>query len=180
MKDAALFLLATFFSVASRNALAQDMQQQSQSATGNWIISETTSPVDYSPVVVAITRSRDSLENPAMQLSVYCRNGQTYVVLTGPAISSRRDNYAISYSVNGGEPTRAEASPASFGAGAAFRGDVVRLLQAFPDEGEIAIRLATQTGSTREGYFSLSGLKVVRSKVAAACKWPRVNTQPRN
>jgi hypothetical protein len=124
MKDAALFLLATFFSAASRNVLAQDMQQQSQSATGNWIISETTSPVDYSPVVVAITRSRESSENPAMQLSVYCRNGQTYVVLTGPAISSRRDNYAISYSVNGGEPTRAEAGPASFGAGAAFRGDV--------------------------------------------------------
>jgi hypothetical protein len=179
MKNAALSLLATCFPLASGNALAQDMQQ-STSTTGNWIISETTSPVDYSPVVVATTRSRESVESSTMQLSMYCRNGHTYLVITGPTISGRGDDYAISYALNGDRPTRAGVGSASFGAGVAFQGDVVNLLQSFPDEGEIAIRLAPRAGSAREGYFSLSGLKVVRSKMAAACKWPRANTQPRN
>jgi hypothetical protein len=115
-----------------------------------------------------------------MQLSVHCRNGQTSLVLTGQAILGRGDNFAISYSVDGEKPVRAGVSSLSSGNGAAFQGDVVGLLQSFPDEGEIVIRLATQADSTREGYFSLSGLKVVRSKVAAACKWRQTNSQPRN
>ena len=38
-----------------------------------------------------------------------------------------------------------------FGAGAAFKGDVVRLLQSFPEEGGITVRLSPRTGATREG-----------------------------
>ena len=38
-----------------------------------------------------------------------------------------------------------EASP-SFGAGAAFKGDVVRLLQSLPEEGDIAVRLSSRNG----------------------------------
>jgi hypothetical protein len=177
MKNAALSLMATFFPFAGGNALAQNTQQ-SPSATGNWIISETTSPVDYSPVVVATTRSQDSIESSAVQLSLYCRNGRTYLVLTGQAISGSGDDYVISYGINGDPPTRAGVGSSPFGTGIAFQGDVVNLLQSLPDEGEIAIRFAKQAGAAREANFSLSGLKVVRSKMAAACRWPRANTRP--
>jgi hypothetical protein len=46
MKDAMLFLFLTSFSLGGGKALAQNIAQ-SASATDNWIISETTSPVDY-------------------------------------------------------------------------------------------------------------------------------------
>jgi len=172
-------LFVAFFAIASGNALAQDVSQ-SPSAPGNWIVTETTSPVDYTPVVVAVTRSRDSVESSAMELTISCRNGRTNLVLTGQTISGRGDDYAISYRINDDKPVQVGAASPSFGTGAAFQGDIVRLLRSFPDQGEIAIRLAPRIGSASEGYFSLSGLRSVRDKLAAACKWPQAITKPRS
>lgn len=170
MRRPPIFLSVIFFALASGGALAQNAPR---SATGNWIISETSSPVDYSPVVIAVTRSKDGAENSAMELSIYCRNGQTSLVMTGSTISGRSDAYALSYHINQDKPVEAGTGSPSFGTGVAFRGDVVRLLQSFPDEGEIAIRLTTRTGAAREASFSLEGLRIVRSKVASACRWPK-------
>ena len=117
-------------------AVAQHARRPAGAGGGNWTISDTTSPVDYRPIVVAITPSRDSAEGSAMQLSIHCRNGRTELVVAGPAVSGRGEDYAISYRVNGGEPVQIAAGLPSFGTGAAFKGDVVRLLQSLPEEGE--------------------------------------------
>jgi len=177
MRLDALSLFVTFFAIAGGNVLAQNV---SQSATSDWIITETTSPVDYTSMVVAITRSRDSVESSAMELSISCRNGRTNVVVTGQTISGHGEDYAVSYRINDDKPIQVGAGSPSFGTGAAFQGDIVRLLRSLPDEGEIAIRLTPRTGSAREGHFSLNGLRAVRNKVAAACKWPQAITKPGN
>jgi hypothetical protein len=171
--------LFTVFALAGAGALAQNIRS-SLPATDNWTISETTSPVDYTPVVVAVTRSRDSAENSEMQLSVYCRNGHTSLGVAGQFISGRSEDYAISYRVNGDKPVQTGAAASSFEGGFALKGDVVSLLQSLPEEGDIAIRLAPRTGTAREGHFSLSGVKAVRIKLAAACKWPQALAKPRN
>jgi hypothetical protein len=145
----------------------------------NWIVSETTSPVDYAPMVAATTFSRGGSDGPSMQLSIHCRGGRTELVVAGPAVRSGED-YAISYRVNDDQPVQLAASSPSFGTGAAFTGDVVRLLQSLPEEGDIAVRLSTRTGAAQQGHFFLGGLKVVREKVAAACKWPRAVAKPAN
>jgi hypothetical protein len=147
---------------------------------GNWTISETTSPVDYMPFVVAITPSRGGTEGSAMQLSIYCRNGRTELVVTGPALSGRGGDYTMFYRVNGDQSVQAAAGAPSFGTGVAFKGDVVGLLQSLPEEGEITVRLSPRTGVAREGNFSIGGLKMVREKLAAACKWPQAIAAPRN
>jgi hypothetical protein len=149
-------------------------------AKGSWTISETTSPVDYSPIVFAVTPSRDGAEGSAMQLSISCRNGRTDLVIAGPPVSGRAEDYAISYRINGDEPVQAAAAASSFGTGAAFKGDIVSLLRSFPEGGDIAIRLAPRTGAAHEEHFSLGGLELVRAKVAAACKWPQAIAKPRN
>jgi hypothetical protein len=146
----------------------------------NWIVSETTSPVDYAPIVTATTPSRGGSNDSGMQLSIHCRGGRTELVVAGPAVSRASGEYAISYRVNEGQPVQlAAASPLS-GTGAAFTGDIVRLLQSLPEDGEIAVRLATRTGAAQEGHFLLGGLKMVREKVALACKWPQAVARPRN
>jgi len=145
----------------------------------NWVVSETTSPVDYAPMVGATTFSRGGSDGPSMQLSIHCRGGRTELVVAGPAVRSGED-YAISYRVNDDQPVQLAAGSRSFGTGAAFTGDVVRLLQSLPEEGDIAVRLSTRTGAAQEGHFFLGGLKVVREKVAAACKWPRAVAKPAN
>jgi hypothetical protein len=149
-------------------------------ANDNWTISETTSPVDYMPFVVAVTPSLDGAEGSAMRLSIYCRNGRTELVVAGPAISGRGENYIVSYRVNGDQPVQTPGGAPSFGSGVAFKGDVVRLLQSLPDEGEIAVRLSQRTGVARDGSFSIGGLKMVREKLAAACRWPQAIATPRN
>lgn len=143
-----------------------------------WLLSETTSPVDYSPIITATTSSRGGPADAAMQLAIHCRKGRTELVLAAPALSRSGEDYAISYRINASPPVQVATAPASSGSGAAFRGDVVRLLQSLPEDGEIAIRLATRTGAAREGRFPLGGLKTVREKLAAACKWPSAVARP--
>ena len=149
-------------------------------ANDNWTMSETTSPVDYMPFVVAVTPSRGGTEGSAMQLSIYCRNGRTELVVAGPAISGRGGDYTMLYRVNGDQPVQAAAGAPSFGTGVAFKGDVVGLLQSLPEEGEVTVRLSPRTGVAREGSFSIGGLKMVREKLAAACRWPQAIAAPRN
>jgi hypothetical protein len=146
----------------------------------NWLVSETTSPVDYSPVVVAATLSRGGSDSAMMQLSIHCRGGRTELVVGGPTVSRRAEEYLISYRVNDDPPVQLPAARPSFGTGAALRGDVVRLLQSLPDEGEFAVRLSPRTGVASEGHFLLGGLKAVREKLATACKWPHAVARPRN
>lgn len=146
----------------------------------NWIVSETTSPVDYAPIVAATASYRRSADASSMQLSIQCRGGRTELVVAGPAVTRSGEDYAISYRINDEQPVQLAATSPSFGAGAAFRGDVVRLLQSLPDEGGIAIRLFTRAGAVLDGYFLLSGLKMVRDKVSAACRWPHAVSRQRN
>jgi len=146
----------------------------------NWVTSETTSPVDYAPIVTATAYSRGGPDGPVMKLSIHCRGGRTELAVSGPAVSSGGADYAISYRINDRSPVQLAAGPPLFGSGAAFPGDVVRLLQSLPEEGHIAVRMSNRSGAAQEGLFLLDGLRTVREKLAAACKWPNVVAGPRN
>jgi hypothetical protein len=162
--------------------LSRSIEPPARPAPGgdNWIVSETTSPVDYTPIVAAKAASHGGSDGSSMQLSIQCRGGRTELVVTGPAVTRRGEEYAISYRINDGQPVQLAAGAPSSGTGAAFTGDVVRLLQSLPEEGDIAVRLSTRTGAAQDGDFLLGGLKMVREKVAAACKWPHTVAKPRN
>jgi hypothetical protein len=145
-----------------------------------WIISQTTSPVDYAPIATATIASREAASESAMQLSIRCRGGRTELALAGPAISGRGEDYVISYRVKGGQPVQVAAAVPAFGSGVAFKGDAVGLLQSFPSEGELAVQLSPRVGTAQDGIFSLVGLETVRAKIAAACKWPHAVATPNN
>ena len=147
--------------------------------TDNWIVSETVSPVDYTPMVVATTSYRRGADT-LMLLSIYCRGGRTELVVAGAAVDRSGENYAISYRINDDQPVKLAAAAPSFGKGAAFKTDAVRLLQSFPERGGIAVRLSTAADAVLDGYFFLGGLKAVRAKVATACRWPQAISAPRN
>src|SRR5260370_25198927 len=68
-------------------------------AGDNWIVSETTSPLNYTPIVTATAPSRGGSDGSAMQLSILCRGGRTELVVAGPTISRTGAVYAISYSL---------------------------------------------------------------------------------
>ena len=143
-----------------------------------WIVSETTSPVDYLPVVTATTASVSGSDGAAMQLAIHCRRGRTEVIVAGPALSRSASEYIISFRLNADTPMQLTAASPSFGSGIAFGGDVVKLLSSLPDEGHIVVRLFTRTGPVQDGEFLLSGFENVRKKMAVACKWPHSVARP--
>lgn len=149
-------------------------------AGDGWIVSETTSPVDYSPIATATTSSRKVAGASEMQLTIRCRGGRTELVVSGPAITDRGDNYFISYRVNGGPSAQlAGATPAS-GDGVAFKGDVVALLKSLPSDGELVVRLFPLSGTGLDGVFSLDGLETLRTRIGAICNWPHTLAKPNN
>jgi hypothetical protein len=180
LRDCSLMERAERLKCLDRLSRSMEPPARPAPANDNWTISETTSPVDYTPFIVAVTPSLDGAEGPAMRLSIYCRNGRTELVVAGPPLSGRGEDYIVSYRVNGDQPAQTAGGTPSSGTGVAFKGDVVRLLQALPEAGEIAIRLSPRTGVARDGKFSIGGLKMVREKLAAACKWPQAIATPRN
>ena len=115
-----------------------------------------------------------------MHLSIHCRGGRTELVVAGPAVPRSSVDYVISYRVNDGQPVQLAAGSPSFGTGAAFTGDIVRLLQWLPENGYIAVRISPRGGAAQGGRFSLGGLKTAREKLAAVCKWPHAVAGPRN
>lgn len=159
----------------SREVAPKSARSPAESGAGtvtadNWIFSETTSPVDYSPVVVAFATANGAPDGSAMKLSIACRGGSTSLTLAGPGILPAGESYAVSYAVDGGAPTALAAAPS--GTGMALGGDVVRLLVSLPARGEIAFRIVGRQSGTLEGRYSLAGLKATRERMAASCKWP--------
>ena len=131
--------------------------------------------MDYTPVVVATALSRDSLDGPSMQLSINCRAGRTEMILSGPAISLSSNDPLISYRINNDPPVQFAVALPSSGAGIAFKGDVVSWLQSLPEEGELAIRVASRGGGNQEVHFWLGGLTTVgkngRGVQMATLRW---------
>jgi len=149
-------------------------------AADNWIVSETTSPVDYTPVAVATASSSGGPDGATLQLSIQCRGGRTDLVIGGPALTRRGEDYVVSYGINDGQPVVVAAGTPASGTGVAIKGDVVRLLASLPDRGEIAFRVAVRQGATLEGRYALASLKIVLNRLAAPCKWPTAAGAPRN
>jgi hypothetical protein len=158
--------------------LARAAAPPAHPATGDWIISQTTSPVDYARIATATTSSREDAGGSAMQLSIRCRGGRTELAIAGPGISGRGEDYLISYHVSGGPPVQVAASTAVFGPGVAVKSDPVAMLQSLPGEGELAVRLSSRVGTAQDGVFALAGLDTVRAKMKAACKWPDAVPKP--
>ena len=160
--------------------LARDIAAPERAAGGgdNWIISETTSPVNYTPIVTATTSSHGGPDGSSMKLAIHCRGGRTELVVSGPAVSKAGGDHTISYRVNDNQPVQLPASSPSVGTGVAFTGDIVRLLQSLPEDGHIAVRISPRGGAGQDGDFLLGGLTKAREKLAAACRWPHAVAGP--
>jgi len=147
---------------------------------GGWIVSQTSSPVDYAPIANASVASRESASASVMQLSIRCRGGRTELAVAGPAISGRGEDYVVSYRINGGQPVQIAADVAAYGAGVALKGEAASLIRSLPSEGELAVHLSPRVGTAQDGIFPLVGLEAVRAKIAVACNWPHAIAKPNN
>ena len=105
MKSAAAYLLVAL-ALAGASVMAQAAGDpmdkigpepgRPRSASGSegmatpesWVVSETTSPIDYSPVVIATATARGAPDGSGIKLSIACRGGKTSLVLSGRGLGA--------------------------------------------------------------------------------------------
>ena len=179
-------LLAQAARLECLEKLSRDMAPPSASsaseaagAADKWIVSETTSPIDYTPITTATASYKGSPDGIAMLLSIQCRSGRTDLVLDGPPIARRGQDYVVSYIVNNGQPVAVATGAPPSGTGISIRADVGSLLATLPDRGEITFRVTARQDGAWEGRYALAGLKTIRDRLAGPCKWPTAGA-PRN
>jgi hypothetical protein len=139
---------------------------------GKWIVSETRSPIDYSPVAIATAASSTGPDG-VLQLSIQCRGGRSEMVIRSAPLMRRAEDHVVSYAVNDAPPVTVTSGLSSSGSGIALKGDVAGFLLSLPAEGAIAFRVADRQSGTLEGRYDLAGIKALVVRLAGPCKWPR-------
>jgi hypothetical protein len=140
----------------------------------NWIISETTSPVDYKPQIAALTTARASAQDAPSSLAIRCRAQRTELMIStmGSWKPATGGDVKVVYRLNEEPPVEQSWKPAETGKNLAFPGDVVRFLRSMPDNGQLLVKVHAGKAPPHETTFKLTGLDPVRRKIAAACNWP--------
>jgi len=140
----------------------------------NWLVSETTSPVDYTPLLTAMTRLPSSVKHAPNTLAIRCRGGRTELLVRtgGTWRVSRAREVQVEYQINDQPSVRLAWAASADGKTAIYKEDPVGLLQSLPEGARLKINVLDGPDPSHEATFPLAGLDAVREKIATACKWP--------
>jgi hypothetical protein len=141
----------------------------------SWLISETTSPVDYSPLVTALIRSTSQVKDAPSALAIRCRGRRTELMVRtdGTWTATRGRELRVDYQVNDQPAVALPWILSSDGKTATYKDDPVSILQSLPDGARLKINVADRASSSHEATFQIDGWDVVRNKIGTACKWAR-------
>jgi hypothetical protein len=138
-----------------------------------WIVSETTSPVDYSPLVTATILARPETKDAPTALEVRCRGRRTELGLRmeGSLRASRGGEIMVAYQVNDQPMVKLRWTASAEGKTASYRQDAVVPLQSFSEGGHLKIIVFDGSARVSEATFQLAGWNAIRDKIATACMW---------
>lgn len=141
----------------------------------NWIISETTSPVDYKPQVAAQIMARPATKDAPSSIAIHCRASRTELTIsTSPSWKQLPESEVkVVYQINAEPSVEQRWRAAEGGRSLTFPGNVVNLVRSMPEDGRLLIKVYAGKNPPYESTFQLNGLDPVRQKLAAACNWPR-------
>jgi hypothetical protein len=141
----------------------------------NWIISETTSPVDYKPQITALTMARASTQDAPSALTIFCRAHRTGLTISTVGFWKQATDgeLKVVYQINEEPSVEQRWTAAETGKSLAFPGDVVHFVRSMPDSGRILVTVYAGKSPPYESTFQLAGLGPVRRKISAACNWPK-------
>ena len=158
----------------SPNLPAQSVDIPSKPPTTNWVISETTSPVDYTLLITAALRLPSNVKNAPSILVIRCSALLTelQVRTEGTWRASRVGEVQVAYQINDQRFVRLPWAVSGHGKIASYKGQAVGLLQSLPEGAQLKINVFDGPGPSHAATFQLAGLDAVREKLAVACKWP--------
>jgi hypothetical protein len=158
---------------ASPDAPAKGVDIPAKPQDTSWIVSETTSPVDYSPLITAVIRSTTSLQDAPNALVIRCLGPRTEVLLRtqGTWRASRSNTVQVDYQINDQLLVRLQWITSADGKTASYTNDAVGFLQSLPEGARLKINVLDRAGPGHEATFQLAGLDAVRKRIAVPCKW---------
>lgn len=145
-----------------------------------WIISETTSPVDFGPLVTAVLGSTSDVKNGPNTLTVRCRAQHTELsIQTNGAWGAPRGNeLMVDYQISGRPVVRQPWKLSADGKTATYKNDSVELLRSIPNGATLKIAVADRGTVRLTATFEPTGLAGIRQKVGTACKWAPLAATP--
>jgi hypothetical protein len=157
----------------SRELADKNNQNSAEPAIPSWIVSETSSPIDYSPMITATTSSQPVAKDAPAIFIIRCRGQHTDLLVSteGSWRGSRANELQVDLRVNDQPALRTQWIASPDGRTAIFRDDAVRFLRSLPEGGRITVSVSDGRGVAHEASFQLIGLDAIRQKIAAACKW---------
>jgi hypothetical protein len=157
----------------SRELPDRNNQNSAEPAARSWIVSETTSPVDYSPMITATISSQRIAKDAPATFIIRCRGQRTELLVgsDGSWRASRANELKVDFRINDQPAVRTQWIASADGRTALFKDDAVRFLRSLPDGGRIIVSVSDWQGPAHEASFQLTGLDAIRQKIAAACKW---------
>jgi hypothetical protein len=150
-----------------------DKRDEESSRTEDWVISETTSPVDYTPVVTALIRSVSDPNDGPSVLGLRCRARRTEFLLRaeGGWSAPNGKEVRVDLQINDHPIIHLPWIVSADGKTATYRDDPVEFLRAIPEGARIRVAVANKENIRREATFRLTGLSAVRQTVGNACNW---------
>src|SRR5713101_3125668 len=128
---------------ASPGAPARGVDIPAKPQDTNWIVSETTSPVDYSPLITAVIRSTTGLQDAPNTLVIRCLGPRTEVLLRtqGTWRASRSNTVQVDYQINDQPLVRLQWITSADGKTASYTNDAVGFLQSLPEGARLKINV---------------------------------------
>lgn len=138
-----------------------------------WVVSETTSPVNYSPLITAMIRSSSSVKDAPKTFAIRCLGRRTELLVRtdGTWRASPGRDIQVAYQINDQPLVRLAWTASADGNTANSKNDPVGFLQSLPEGARLKINVFDGSGGGHEATFQLAGLDAVREKIAAPCKW---------
>jgi hypothetical protein len=139
-----------------------------------WVVSETSSPVDYSPLLTAAIRPASRLQDGPSSLTVGCRRGRTELSIWNDNgwRSTRSDAVLVDYRVDKEPIVRLMWTLSADAKTATYKDDAVDLLRSLPEGAVLSISVSDGDNARHEATFLLNGWMPIRQKIGQLCKWP--------
>jgi len=152
---------------------ARAVDSPSRPTDTNWIVSQTTSPIDYAPLTTAAIRLPFTVKHAPTTLAMRCRGQRTDLLVRteGTWRKSRAGEVQVDHQINDQPSVRLAWTASADGRTAIYKDDAVGFLQSLPESGRLKISVLDGPGPSHEATFELAGLDAVREKIAVACKW---------
>jgi len=146
--------------------------------SSGWIVGETVSPVDFSPLLVAqINSGGPNKPDAPSALVLRCRAGRTEISLrTQGNWHAGSGTMEVVFADDGRPPQRFRWPLASDGKSTSSAQDAIAVVQGLVGA---TITISVTDGSREIGTatFELAGIDAVRKKLAERCRWPALAAQ---